>query len=116
MPMYDYECPTCGDFTGMRPMAESGQPQPCPDCGTPSQRVIRMAPAFSGLSATVRTAHATNERSADRPKLLSEVGPTHKHGPGCGCCGGGGKKGRSVLRTPDGAKGFPTARPWMISH
>ncbi|KAA0578595.1 zinc ribbon domain-containing protein [Azospirillum sp. Sh1] len=115
MPMYDYECPTCGDFTEMRPMAESSLPQPCPWCETPSRRVIRMAPAFSTLSAATRAAHSTNERSADRPKLLSEVGPAHKHGPGCGCCGGG-KKGRSVQRTADGAKGFPTARPWMISH
>ncbi len=116
MPMYDYECPTCGDFTEMRPMAESSLPQPCPWCETPSRRVIRMAPAFSTLSAATRTAHSTNERSADRPKLLSEVGPAHKHSPGCGCCGGGNKKGRSVLRTADGAKGFSTARPWMISH
>lgn len=115
MPMYDYECPTCGDFTDMRPMAESGLPQPCPRCGTSSARVIRVAPAFSNMSATKRTAHATNERSADRPTLLSEVGKS-KHGPGCGCCGGGAGKGRSVLRSPDGAKAFPTARPWMISH
>lgn len=115
MPMYDYECPTCGDFTELRPMAESSLPQPCPCCETPSPRVIRTAPAFSALPAATRTAHVTNERSADRPKLLSETGPKHKHGPGCGCCSGGGK-GRSVLRTADGAKGFPTARPWMISH
>ncbi len=116
MPMYDYECPTCGDFTEMRPMAECSLPQLCPQCETPSPRVIRVAPAFSGVSAATRAAHATNERSADRPGLLSEVGPKGKHGPGCGCCGGGSKTGRSVLRTPDGAKGFPTARPWMISH
>lgn len=115
MPMYDYECPTCGDFTEMRPMAESSLPRPCPSCEVPSRRVIRRTPAFSSVSAATRTAHATNERSADRPGLLSEVGPKHKHGPGCGC-GSGGGKGRSVLRTSDGAKGFPTARPWMISH
>lgn len=114
MPMYDYECPSCGDFTDLRPMAEYSLPQPCPHCGTPSTRVMRMAPAFSSLSAATRTAHATNERSADRPRLLSETGSKHKHGPGCGCYGGG--KGRSVLRSPDGAKAFPTARPWMISH
>lgn len=112
MPMYDYECPTCGDFTELRPMAECSLPQPCPCCETPSSRVIRVAPAFSTVSAATRTAHATNERSADRPSLLSEVGG-HKHGPNCGCGSG---KGRSTLRTPDGAKAFPTARPWMISH
>jgi len=39
------------------------------------------------------------------------------HGPGCGCCSTGKKKpARLVTKTKGGAKGFPTARPWMISH
>jgi hypothetical protein len=36
-----------------------------------------------------------------------------KHAPGCGCCSGKSKTG--ILRA-DGAKTFPSARPWMISH
>lgn len=114
MPSYDYACPACGDFTTVRPMAESATPQPCPGCGRPAPRAFRTAPAFAGLPAAVRHARGVNERSADRPSLLSERGP--KHGPGCGCCGGSAKNARPVLRGPDGSKTFPTARPWMISH
>jgi hypothetical protein len=36
------------------------------------------------------------------------------HGPGCGCCST--KPSRLVKQTKSGAKSFPTARPWMISH
>ena len=32
MPTYEYECPDCGPFTDVRPMAEYDQPQACPDC------------------------------------------------------------------------------------
>ena len=38
-----------------------------------------------------------------------------KHGPGCGCCSSK-KPSRLVKQTRSGAKSFPTARPWMISH
>jgi putative FmdB family regulatory protein len=114
MPMYDYECTACGDFTTLRPMSEYRDPQPCPVCGEPSARAMRTAPAFSSVSSATRNAHATNERSADKPILLSDSG--RKHGPGCGCCGGSGKRGRTVAKGKDGSKAFPTARPWMISH
>lgn len=113
MPLYDYECPACGDFTEFRSMAESAAPHDCPDCGTSAPRVIRTAPAFGALPASVHRAHAINERSADRPSLTSDGG--HRHGPNCGC-GGANGKGRQVLRGKDGSKAFPTARPWMISH
>jgi hypothetical protein len=36
------------------------------------------------------------------------------HGLGCGCCSP--KPSRRVATTRSGAKSFPTARPWMISH
>lgn len=114
MPSYDYACAACGDFTLIRPMAESAAPQPCPVCGELCARAYITAPAFSGLPAATRNAHATNERSADRPILLSESG--RRHGPGCSCCGGSAKNARPVLRGPDGSKAFLTARPWMISH
>ena len=44
-----------------------------------------------------------------------EAGAGHAHGPGCGCCSSK-KPARLVTKTKSGAKGFPTARPWMISH
>lgn len=111
MPVYEYACAECGPFAALRPMAEYADPQPCPECGSESQRVLLTAPMLAGMDAGRRTAFAINERSAHEPKS------TKKHGAGCGCCSGGGrKKGRLTMYGKDGSKGFPTSRPWMISH
>ncbi len=113
MPVYDYLCNDCGPFTEMRPMAECDAPLDCPKCESSSPRAILRAPNFSCMSAERRKAHATNERSANAPKTLGEYKASH--GPGCGCCSPR-KKGRAVNKTRSGAKSFPSARPWMISH
>ncbi len=110
MPVYEYACAECGPFAALRPMAEYADPQSCPDCGSESPRVMLTAPMLAGMDAGRRTAFATNERSANEPKS------TKKHGAGCGCCSGGGKKGRLTMYGKDGSKSFPTSRPWMISH
>ncbi|OYU99053.1 MAG: hypothetical protein CFE45_14240 [Burkholderiales bacterium PBB5] len=47
MPLYDYQCPDCGDFREIRPMSESTSARPCPVCGTPSQRSLS-APFLGG--------------------------------------------------------------------
>lgn len=107
MPLYEYECRTCGPFEAARPMAEASLPGPCPGCGAAAPRAFLTAPNFAALSATTRTAFATNERSRHEPKRASG------HGPACGCCSG--KKSRAA-RAPNGAKSFPSQRPWMISH
>jgi putative FmdB family regulatory protein len=112
MPVYEYLCDDCGPFTDMRPMAECDAPHICPDCEAVAPRVILTAPRFSAMSASARNAHATNERSSHAPKTLDQYKASH--GPGCGCCSG--KASRLTTRTKSGAKGFPTARPWMISH
>lgn len=112
MPVYEYLCDDCGPFTNMRPMAECDEPDDCPACGTRAPRVILTAPHFSCMPASARKAHATNERSAHAPKTLGEYKASH--GPGCGCCSG--KSSRLMTKSRSGAKGFPTARPWMISH
>lgn len=112
MPVYEYLCDDCGPFTNMRPMSEYEMPDICPDCGGTSPRVILTAPRFSCMSADTRTARSINERSAHAPKTLDEYKASH--GPGCGCCSG--KPSRLVTKSKSGAKGFPTARPWMISH
>jgi putative FmdB family regulatory protein len=112
MPVYDYLCNACGPFTDMRPMAECDEPRACPQCAGVSRRAILTAPNFFCMPSDRRKAHATNERSANAPKTVAEYKASH--GPGCGCCSG--KPSRLVAKTKSGAKGFPTARPWMISH
>jgi putative FmdB family regulatory protein len=111
MPVYEYECPAHGPFEDVRAMADYRRPQACPECGVASPRVLLTAAALGTVATGVRAAHAVNERSAHAPKTSAEV----RHGKGCGCCGGGAKKS-NTLTTPDGAKTFPSQRPWMISH
>ena len=101
MPSYQYCCGCCGPFEAVRPIADFAQPSRCPGCGAEAPRSLA-APSFSAMPATVRQAHATNERSAHAPKR------TGAHGPGCGCC--------KPTATAGAAKSFPGARPWMISH
>src|SRR5712671_726182 len=99
MPVYEYLCHDCGPFTDMRPMAECDAPQDCPRCEIEAPRVILTAPNFFCMPSDKRKAHATNERSANAPKTVGEYKPS-----------------RLVKQTGNGAKSFPTARPWMISH
>ncbi|MGY4346964.1 hypothetical protein ACVWXM_003431 [Bradyrhizobium sp. GM7.3] len=87
-------------------------------------RVILTAPNFFCMPSETRKAHAANERSTHAPQTLAQYKASH--GPGCGCCSTGknssknapdkNKPARLVTKTRSGAKGFPTARPWMISH
>ena len=112
MPVYEYLCNECGPFTDMRPMSECDAPQDCPRCETSAPRVILTAPNFFCMPSDKRKAIAVNERSAHAPKTLAEYKASH--GPGCGCCST--KPSRLVRKTKSGAKSFPTARPWMISH
>ncbi|WP_158932834.1 FmdB family zinc ribbon protein [Acidisphaera sp. S103] len=68
MPTYEYECPDCGPFSDVRPMAEFDQPQPCPDCEQPAPRLLT-APALAG-SAQETTAGSS----------------APAHAGGCACC------------------------------
>ncbi len=112
MPVYDYLCGDCGPFTDMRPMSECEEPGNCPTCSNLSPRAILRAPHFLCMPAETRKAIAVNERSANAPRTLDQYKASHR--PGCGCCSG--KPSRLVKKTRSGAKSFPTARPWMISH
>lgn len=118
MPVYEYLCENCGDFTAMRPMSEYKDPQPCPDCGASAPRVLLTAPHFSGVPRETLIAHATNERAANAPMSVGEFA-AKKHPSGCSCCSSGMKSRSKKSKTAtaaSGAKSFPSARPWMISH
>ena len=96
MPVYEYLCELCGDFTAMRPISERDARQCCPECEAVATRIIRSAPASFLGDSTVRRAHARNERAAHepgrRPAPRQDGGgkPQYKHAD----CG----------------------RPWMIGH
>jgi len=110
MPVYEYLCATCGPFTATRPMVEFEAPQPCQGCGSVAPRVLLTAPHLATMSSQRRLAVTANERSADTPRRSSEI----RHGSDCSCCASSSAK--FAMRGKNAAKGFPTRRPWMISH
>ncbi len=108
MPTYEYDCPACGPFEAVRPMAEFQAPQPCGGCGGTAPRVMLSAPRLAGMDASRRAAFATNERSANAPRSSRGA-----HAAGCGCCK---PRSRTLSAEAVGPKSFPAARPWMIGH
>ena len=118
MPTYDYDCPSCGGFDALRSLSVRNEPCACPDCGTASPRVFIHAPRLSCTTAQARKAHDTNERAQHAPRSSrdSEGGYGRmRHPAGCGCCSPGARKANTVTAV-NGAKAFPSKRPWMISH
>ena len=103
MPIYEYLCEDCGDFSEYQTLAFYDRPQPCPDCARPSPRVVLTAPAISLCSTSTRTAHRRNEQSVEAPKR-GRANP-HAHG-------GAGHAHPHPARAGKVAGG----RPWMLSH
>ncbi len=114
MPIYEFDCPRCGDFTVLRSIERRNEACVCPDCGAAAGRVILSVPALATLPTQARLAHATNERARDAPMTSAEWASRRRHGPGCGCCNTSLRD--ATRRSPGGAKAFPAKRPWMISH
>ena len=81
--------------------------------------VFVSAPRLACTSPEQRRAHDTNERARHEPRRSRDVAEGSyarmRHPSGCGCCSGASKRG-STVTAPNGAKTFPTKRPWMISH
>ena len=117
MPLYDYHCDSCGDFTALRKMSESSLPAPCEFCGDSSLRVIT-APNFALLGKAQRAAHERNEKSAHEPRSVRRSS--------CGCTGAhsckpasDNSKVQAKTDNPVPALQMQTkrsARPWMLGH
>ena len=54
-----------------------------------------------------------NERAKHEPRSSRDY-QRLKHPAGCGCCSG--TRPKATVTAPNGAKAFPSKRPWMISH
>ena len=107
MPIYDYECATCGLFTAFRAMTDYAKPAECDDCGAAAPRAILTAPALAGMDSDLRRSLAINERSRHEPRRSSGAHPS-----GCGCC----STAKRPKAAAGAAKSFVGRRPWMISH
>jgi putative FmdB family regulatory protein len=114
MPTYDYDCSACGGFDALRSLGARNEPAPCPGCGAAAPRIFANAPRLALLAGSTRSAMDVNERAQHEPKSSRDYARL-KHPSGCGCCSTAGKRG-ATLTAPNGAKAFPSKRPWMISH
>lgn len=115
MPIYEYDCPACGDFTALRKMDACNEPCACPVCLVDSPRVILTAPGLSTLAGNTRKGMEINERAAHEPKTLDQFRDSRRHPSGCSCCGPN-KSLAPSKANPHALKAKPTGRPWMISH
>ena len=111
MPMYDYHCDGCGDFSALRPMSEYRDPMACPSCGAAAGRVIS-APNLAVMSASNRTAWERNERSAHEPRRGScssgSCGHAHHHSKS--------SQADAVSAAVPLKKPATQTRPWMLGH
>lgn len=111
MPMYDYSCSSCGEFSALRPLSEYRDPMPCPTCGETAARVIT-APNLACMSASNRQAWERNERSAHEPRRGScssgSCGHAHHRAkPTAGAVAAA----PAAIKKPSGQ-----TRPWMLGH
>jgi len=113
MPTYDYDCRDCGGFDAFRSLSDRNEPAACPACGAASPRVFAAAPRLALLDGGTRRAMDVNERARHEPKSSRDY-QRLRHPAGCGCCAGG--RSKATVTAPNGAKAFPSKRPWMISH
>jgi putative FmdB family regulatory protein len=75
------ECPPCGAFEVVRPMAESTATTACPACGGMARRTFG-SPGLRTLNPQVRRALDASARSAEQPSLVSTVpGQTRRPTP-----------------------------------
>jgi len=117
MPLYDYVCAGCGPFEALAPMNRYAEPCDCPVCGSAAPRALLTAPRLAVMDGVRRRAFETNERSRHAPTHSTAegraLGRASGHVPGCSCCSGTKTKASTAA---NGAKAFPSKRPWMISH
>jgi len=114
MPTYDYDCSLCGGFEAIRAISQRDEPAICPDCGDLAPRVMVAAPRLRLLEASTRYAMDVNETARHEPRRSGDYARL-RHPSGCGCCNTSTRK-KATVTAPNGAKSFPSKRPWMISH
>jgi putative FmdB family regulatory protein len=114
MPLYDYQCESCGTFTALRKMSESANPSLCESCGEMAPRIIS-APHLALVSSSTRVAHERNEKAAHEPRQARRSS--------CGCTGSHNCKPASKEKDNSTTTGHglsmqtkKTARPWMLGH
>jgi putative FmdB family regulatory protein len=111
MPLYDFSCGDCGEFSMFLTIEERNAAISCPSCLRAAKRLI-LAPNLALMNPFTRKATAINEKSRHEPRMSTG----HSCGSGCGC----GTKIRPA-RTKETKLGVlqgqkASSRPWMLGH
>lgn len=104
MPVYEFECRSCGPFTEIRSIIESGSPAKCPDCGTISAKIFPVV-NLRQMRPENRVAWERNEQSAHAPR----------YSPTCSHKTSGAKPGADGRPALQSSK-KRNSRPWMLGH
>jgi putative FmdB family regulatory protein len=84
MPLYDYDCPSCGSFSALRPLAEFASPGTCPQCGSTSPKALT-SPAFHGATKR-QMAYDADSSNSSQHVTSDATRMSARHGLGCSCC------------------------------
>jgi putative FmdB family regulatory protein len=68
MPLYNYECPRHGEFSGWASLADYDKGAPCPSCGKLSRRSV--STAYLAMDSQLRRAMGSSEKSAHEPRVV----------------------------------------------
>lgn len=81
MPIYTYQCPSCGNFESHQPMMKVKAKLKCPECGKTSERnLLADASTVIGVGdASPKTLGALAERNANRMSADEKAALTKKH-------------------------------------
>jgi putative FmdB family regulatory protein len=99
MPIYEYECRTCGPFSEARPMAVSALPSVCPLCTGQAMRVLSATAIAIGRGGGGCRRGGSAEPSVVTVKDRREAPKKNRIDP---------------LRAPRRPR--EAARPWMVGH
>ena len=111
MPLYDYDCGDCGNFSELQRMSQASEAMPCPGCGELAERVV-CAPFIANMDPHNRIAHQRNEKSAHEPTVSSgKPAGRHRHTHGHGHSHGHGHN-RGLGEGLQHGHG----RPWALGH
>jgi putative FmdB family regulatory protein len=110
MPLYEFDCESCGGFSVLKRIVARNDGQPCPACGRTAQRNVISAPALACMPSAARHAAQVNERSRHEPRHSAQ-----DHAHDMAVHGSGATHGNHSC-TEGATKTFLGKRPWMISH
>ena len=125
MPVYEFQCSSCGVVEQTLSIAARNTACQCPHCRKAVHRIIATAPRLRAKARDSVHAAQINERAQHDPVRGSEAhaiselsrrqgsSSAGRHPAGCGCCKG---TTAGTVTHADQSKSFPGKRPWMISH